>query len=59
MRGATRLLLLSAVSWYEKYCEEVGDSFEVKEAILMIAEDCYLELDDSLVDALAIEYNKA
>lgn len=59
MRGDVRLLLLSAVNWYEKYCEEKGDVFDTKEAISMVSEDCYMDLEDDEIDKLVTDYNNA
>lgn len=59
MKGTERLLLLSAVNWYEKYCEEKDDAFDAKEAVMMIAEDCFLELDEDVIDKLVFEYERA
>lgn len=59
MRGDVRLLLLSAVNWYEKYCEERVNHFDVRDAIEMVAEDCYLDLEDDELEKLVQEYQKA
>lgn len=51
------LILLEAVNWYEKYCVEIGQSFDAADAIYQISDGAYLELSDEEIEILVEKYN--